>query len=282
MMRAAAAVRKSSRLRKRGRVVDCTGLENRQRATVREFESHRLRQPCPNPLIRRVFLRVDGILLVSRLILLNKPYGVLCQFTDPDGRPTLADCVDVPGVYAAGRLDTDSEGLLLLTDDGALQHRIADPRHKLPKTYLVQVEGEPDEGALARLRAGLDLGDFRSQPCAARAVAAPDWLWPRDPPVRFRKSVPTAWLEIVLREGKNRQVRRMTAKVGFPTLRLIRVAIGPWRLDDLQPGQWRQAQAALPGVARAQPRAREASARQPGGRAGKMRAVHKKTPGSPR
>lgn len=219
---------------------------------------------------------------MSRLILLNKPYGVLCQFTDPDGRPTLADCVNVPGVYAAGRLDTDSEGLLLLTDDGALQHRIADPRHKLPKTYLVQVEGEPDEGALARLRAGLDLGDFRSQPCAARAVAAPDWLWPRDPPVRFRKSVPTAWLEIVLREGKNRQVRRMTAKVGFPTLRLIRVAIGPWRLDDLQPGQWRQAQAALPGVARAQPRAREASARQPGGRAGKMRAVHKKTPGSPR
>ncbi len=141
---------------------------------------------------------------MSRLILLNKPYGVLCQFTDEAGRPTLKDCVPVPGVYAAGRLDTDSEGLLLLTDDGALQHRIADPRHKLPKTYLVQVEGEADEAALAALRRGVDLGDFRTRPCEARRVAEPDWLWPRDPPVRFRKSVPTAWLEIVLREGKNR------------------------------------------------------------------------------
>jgi len=177
---------------------------------------------------------------MSRLVLLNKPYGVLCQFSDEAGRPTLKDHVPVPGVYAAGRLDTDSEGLLLLTDDGALQHRIADPRHKLPKTYLVQVEGEPDEAALERLRAGLDLGDFHTQPCEARAVAEPDWLWPRDPPVRFRKTVPTAWLEIVLREGKNRQVRRMTAKVGLPTLRLIRVAIGPWWLDGLAPGQWRE------------------------------------------
>ena len=175
---------------------------------------------------------------MSRLILLNKPYGVLCQFTDEAGRATLKDCVAVPGVYAAGRLDTDSEGLLLLTDDGPLQHRIADPRHKLPKTYIVQVEGEADEAALAQLRAGLDLGDFRTRPCAAKSVAEPDWLWPRDPPVRFRKSVPTSWLEIVLREGKNRQVRRMTAKVGLPTLRLIRVAIGPWRLDGLAPGQW--------------------------------------------
>ena len=181
---------------------------------------------------------------MSRLILLNKPYGMLCQFTDEAGRATLKDCVAVPGVYAAGRLDTDSEGALLLTDDGPLQHRIADPRHKLPKTYLVQVEGEPDEAALARLRAGLDLGDFRTRPCRARAVAEPDWLWPRDPPVRFRKSVPTSWLEIVLREGKNRQVRRMTAKVGFPTLRLIRIAIGPWRLDGLLPGQWRELEAA--------------------------------------
>ena len=181
---------------------------------------------------------------MSRLILLNKPYGMLCQFTDEAGRATLKDCVAVPGVYAAGRLDTDSEGALLLTDDGPLQHRIADPRHKLPKTYLVQVEGEPDEAALARLRAGLDLGDFRTRPCRARAVAEPDWLWPRDPPVRFRKSVPTSWLEIVLREGKNRQVRRMTAKVGFPTLRLIRIAIGPWRLDGLLPGQWRELDAA--------------------------------------
>ena len=161
------------------------------------------------------------------LLLLNKPYGVLCQFSDEAGRPTLKDYVPVPGVYAAGRLDTDSEGLLLLTDDGALQHHIADPRHKQPKTYLVQVEGEPDEAALARLRAGLDLGDFRTRPCDARRIPAPDWLWPRD---RI----------IVLREGKNRQVRRMTAKIGFPTLRLLRVAIGPWTLDGLAPGQWRE------------------------------------------
>ena len=177
---------------------------------------------------------------MSRLILLNKPYGVLCQFTDEAGRATLKDCVAVPGVYAAGRLDTDSEGLLLLTDDGPLQHRIADPRHKLPKTYLVQVEGEADEAALAQLRAGLDLGDFRTRPCAAKSVAEPDWLWPRDPPVRFRKSVPTSWLEIVLREGKNRQVRRMTAKVGLPTLRLVRIAVGGHQLDTLAPGHWRQ------------------------------------------
>ncbi len=176
----------------------------------------------------------------TRLLLLNKPFGVLCQFTDEGGRATLKDYVPVPGVYAAGRLDADSEGLVLLTDDGAFQHRIADPRHKLPKTYLVQVEGEVDEAALALLRAGLDLGDFRTRPCGARRVAEPDWLWPRDPPVRFRKSVPTSWVEIVLREGKNRQVRRMTAKVGHPTLRLIRVAIGPWRLDGLGVGEWRE------------------------------------------
>ncbi|MCC4115294.1 rRNA large subunit pseudouridine synthase E [Aromatoleum toluclasticum] len=176
---------------------------------------------------------------MSRVILLNKPYGVICQFTAEPGRPTLKDFVPVPGVYAAGRLDTDSEGLLLLTDDGALQHRIADPRHKLPKTYVVQVEGEPDEDSLARLRGGLDLGDFVTRPCEARRIPEPDWLWPRDPPVRFRKSVPTSWLEIVLREGKNRQVRRMTAKAGFPTLRLIRVAIGGWALAGLAPGAWR-------------------------------------------
>lgn len=188
---------------------------------------------------------------MPRLILLNKPYGVLCQFTDEAGRATLKDHVPVPGVYAAGRLDTDSEGLLLLTDDGALQHRIADPRHKLPKTYLVQVEGVPDEAALAALRAGVDLGDFVTRPCGARAVAEPQWLWPRDPPVRFRKAIPTAWLEIVLREGKNRQVRRMTAKVGLPTLRLVRAAIGDWALDGLLPGQWRELPAppaAPPGI----------------------------------
>lgn len=178
---------------------------------------------------------------MSRLILFNKPHGVICQFSPEGGKRTLKDFIDVPGVYAAGRLDTDSEGLLVLTDDGALQHRITDPRSKQPKTYLVQVEGEPDEAALAALRAGgLDLGDFRTQPCEARRVPEPDWLWPRDPPVRFRKSVPTAWLEIVLREGKNRQVRRMTARVGLPTLRLVRTAIGPWSLEGLAPGQWRQ------------------------------------------
>ncbi|MBS0544653.1 MAG: pseudouridine synthase [Proteobacteria bacterium] len=192
---------------------------------------------------------------MSRLILLNKPYGVLCQFTDEAGRATLKDYVPVPGVYAAGRLDTDSEGLLLLTDDGVLQHRIADPRHKLPKTYLVQVEGEPDEAALAALRRGVDLGDFVTRPCEARRVAEPDWLWPRDPPVRYRKTVPTRWLEIVLREGKNRQVRRMTAKVGFPTLRLLRLAVGPWRLDGLPPGQWRE-EAVSPHAIRGAPRTR--------------------------
>jgi 23S rRNA pseudouridine2457 synthase len=179
---------------------------------------------------------------MPRLILLNKPYGVLCQFSGGEGRPTLKDFVPVPGVYPAGRLDTDSEGLLLLTDDGALQHRIADPRHKLPKTYLVQVEGEPDEAALEALRCGVELADGRTLPCEARAVGEPGWLWPRDPPVRFRKSVPTAWIEIVLREGRNRQVRRMTASVGLPTLRLVRLAIGPWGLDGLAPGQWRDAQ----------------------------------------
>ncbi len=178
---------------------------------------------------------------MSRLILFNKPHGVICQFSPEGGKRTLKDFIDVPDVYAAGRLDTDSEGLLVLTDDGALQHRITDPCSKQPKTYLVQVEGEADEAALAALRAGgLDLGDFRTQPCEARRVPEPDWLWPRDPPVRFRKSVPTAWLEIVLREGKNRQVRRMTARVGLPTLRLVRTAIGPWSLEGLAPGQWRQ------------------------------------------
>jgi len=178
---------------------------------------------------------------MPRLILLNKPHGVLCQFTGEPGRRTLKDLVPIPGVYPAGRLDTDSEGLLLLTDDGALQHRITDPGHKLPKTYLVQVEGEPGEAALAALRKGLDLGDFVTRPCEARRVPEPQGLWPRDPPIRERRAIPTAWLEIVLREGRNRQVRRMTAKVGFPTLRLVRLAIGPWRLDGLAPGQWREA-----------------------------------------
>ena len=177
------------------------------------------------------------------LILFNKPFNVLCQFTGEPGKETLAGFIRVPGVYAAGRLDADSEGLLVLTDDGALQKRIADPRHKLPKTYLVQVEGCPDEAALARLRAGVDLGDFVTMPCDARLVAEPAWLWPRNPPIRERKSIPVSWVEIVLREGKNRQVRRMTAKVGFPTLRLIRVRIGDWTLDGLAPGAWTEAAA---------------------------------------
>lgn len=177
---------------------------------------------------------------MPRLILFNKPFGVLSQFTGAPAQATLADWISLPGVYAAGRLDADSEGLLLLTDDGALQHRIADPRHKAPKTYLAQVEGEPEEAALAALRAGVDLGDFLTRPCQVRQVGEPDWLWPRVPPIRDRKTIPTAWLEIVLTEGKNRQVRRMTARVGLPTLRLLRVAIGSWRLDGLLPGQWRE------------------------------------------
>jgi len=183
---------------------------------------------------------------VSRLILLNKPFGVLCQFSPDGGRPCLKDFVPVAEVYPAGRLDTDSEGLLLLTDDGRLQHRIADPRHKLPKTYLAQVEGVADEAACARLRRGVELGDFTTRPCEAALASEPDGLWPRVPPVRFRKTVPTSWLQLVLREGRNRQVRRMTAHVGLPTLRLIRLAIGPWRLDGLAPGQWREVPAELP------------------------------------
>lgn len=177
---------------------------------------------------------------MSRLILLNKPSGVLCQFSDRQGRPTLADFVAVPGVYAAGRLDADSEGLLLLTDDGMLQHRITDPRHALPKTYLVQVEGVPGEAALQALRDGVALRDGRTLPCEARQCDPPAWLWERDPPVRVRMTVPDAWLEIVIREGRNRQVRRMTAAVGLPTLRLVRIAVGPWRLGDLAPGEWRE------------------------------------------
>ncbi len=173
------------------------------------------------------------------LIALNKPYGVLCQFTDERGRPTLADYVKQPGVYAAGRLDHDSEGLLLLTDDGRLQHRLADPRHKQPKTYLVQVDGAIDDAALAALRRGVALNDGPTLPALAEHAAQPDWLWPRDPPVRYRKLIPTSWLTLTLREGRNRQVRRMTAAVGFPTLRLIRLRIGDYALDGLAPGETR-------------------------------------------
>jgi len=178
---------------------------------------------------------------VSRLILFNKPYGVLSQFTPEAGHRCLAEFISLKGVYPAGRLDADSEGLLLLTDDGRLQQRIADPQHKLPKTYWVQVEGEPTGEALERLQQGIELGDFVTRPCEARRIADPAGLWPRDPPIRSRKHIPTAWLEIVLREGRNRQVRRMTAKIGHPTLRLVRAAAGPFRLDGLQPGAWREA-----------------------------------------
>jgi 23S rRNA pseudouridine2457 synthase len=178
------------------------------------------------------------------LIALNKPYGVLCQFTDesPDGaRPTLAGFVDVPGVYPAGRLDLDSEGLLLLTDDGRLQARLADPRFKTPKTYLVQVEGEPDAAALEALRRGVRLKDGPTLPAHVERIDPPA-LWPRDPPVRFRKSVPDCWLRLTLREGRNRQVRRMTAAVGHPTLRLVRWRIGDWTIEGLAPGEWRRAE----------------------------------------
>lgn len=174
----------------------------------------------------------------ARVLLFNKPYGVLSQFTDREGRPTLAAYVHAPGVVPAGRLDYDSEGLLILTDDARLRERLTHPRHKLPKTYWVQVEGDPDDAALEPLRRGLTLRDGPTRPAPARLLPEPK-LWPRDPPIRFRKSVPTAWLEIVLGEGRNRQVRRMTAAIGFPTLRLVRVAIGPWRIDGLAPGEWR-------------------------------------------
>jgi len=175
---------------------------------------------------------------VSRLLLFNKPFGVNCQFSGGSDVPTLANYISQKGVYAAGRLDKDSEGLLLLTDDGKLQHRITDPRYVLEKTYWVQVEGEIDDRALETLCSGVDLKDGRSRPASACAIQMPDRLWPRDPPIRVRVSVPDSWLAITITEGRNRQVRRMTAAVGFPTLRLIRVQIGPWRLGDLQPGKW--------------------------------------------
>jgi len=173
------------------------------------------------------------------LIALNKPFDVVCKFSPTPGRRTLADHVAIPGVYPAGRLDTDSEGLLLLTDDGGLQARIADPRHKLPKTYWAQVEGIATAEALAQLRRGVDLGDFVTRPAGARRIEEPPALWPRHPPIRYRARIPTSWIELILHEGRNRQVRRMTARVGLPTLRLIRAAIGRCTLADLQPGESR-------------------------------------------
>ena len=176
------------------------------------------------------------------LLLFNKPWGVLSQFTDAAGRPTLADFIDVPGVYPAGRLDRDSEGLLVLTDDGALQQRIAHPAHHLGKVYLAQVEGSPSPAQLEALRRGVQLADGPARARRVQLLAAPPgWLWPRDPPVRIRRAIPTSWLELTLDEGRNRQVRRMTAAAGLPTLRLVRTAVGEWTLNGLQPGQYRRA-----------------------------------------
>lgn len=184
-----------------------------------------VRQPAPRP-------------EVTRLLCFHKPYGVLSQFT-PEGRwQGLKDWIDVPGVYVAGRLDADSEGLLLLTNDGQLQARIADPRHKMEKTYWVQVEGMPDETALQRLREGVELSDGKTLPAKARLIDPQPGMWPRNPPIRVRQNIPDCWIELVIREGRNRQVRRMTAAVGHPTLRLVRMAVGPYSIQGLEPGQW--------------------------------------------
>jgi 23S rRNA pseudouridine2457 synthase len=176
---------------------------------------------------------------VSRSLLFNKPFRVLSQFSPVPGKRTLADFIDIPGVYPAGRLDYDSEGLMLLTDDGALQARIANPRYRRAKTYLAQVEGIPDEQALRTLALGVELKDGRTRPAVVAAVDEPGWLWPREPPIRERRNIPTQWLRLEITEGRNRQVRRMTAAVGYPTLRLVRVGIGDWSVEGLAPGEYR-------------------------------------------
>lgn len=182
---------------------------------------------------------------MTSVVLLNKPYGVICQFTPSGNHPTLKNFVPIADVYPAGRLDTDSEGLVVLTGDGDLQHRITDPRHKLPKTYFVEVEGAPGDAALKPLRQGIQLSDYRARPAEVALVPPPDWLWPRVPPVRFRQNIPTTWLQMTIREGRNRQIRHMTAAAGFPTLRLIRHSVGPWTLEGISPGAWRIAEASI-------------------------------------
>lgn len=192
---------------------------------------------------------------MASVVLLNKPYGVICQFTPSGAHQTLKDFVPIADVYPAGRLDTDSEGLVVLTGDGELQHFITDPRHKLPKTYFVEVEGAPDDAALAPLRKGVQLSDYRARPAEVGLIAPPDWLWPRVPPVRFRQAIPTTWLQLTIREGRNRQIRRMTAAIGFPTLRLIRHSVGPWTLAGMASGSWKIADASILGYNETNPAA---------------------------
>ena len=191
---------------------------------------------------------------MAKLVLLNKPYDVMCQFTDDSGRQTLADFVAEKGVYPAGRLDRDSEGLVVLTDDGALQAYISSPKFKQPKTYWVQVEGEVSDEALHQLGQGVELKDGRTKPAQAYKIEEPTDLWARNPPVRFRKSVPTSWIELTIKEGKNRQVRRMTAAVGFPTLRLIRAKVGNWSLEGLNVGECRTLEVAFTNKAKPAPK----------------------------
>lgn len=204
---------------------------------------------------------------MARIILFNKPYDVLCQFTDSQGRPTLADYISQQGFYPAGRLDRDSEGLVVLSEQGELQHQIAHPKNKMAKVYWVQVEGVPDEVALERLRCGVELKDGVTLPAKVRPIDEPARLWPRTPPIRVRQSIPDSWIELTIREGKNRQVRRMTAAVGHPTLRLIRYAVGPWNIDDLASGEWRLLEGVeLPGGSREVRRPRRPGQCRPGGK----------------